>query len=417
MTSRTVNRLTATVAIVVFVALSVVLASFSTRPVTDELHRRPSTFFTDPSGARALLLIMKRFTPAAEPWRRPLNFLPPPDGRDGPSTLIVADPRAPLSEREAEHLGKWLQSGGQLILLGTSGWRLRQRFSSADGTGVQDAKAPDDTAAKPAETFLAAYAPALRWNKPALFKVAEASGASVVAPGVKLRWRQSFAETGDLEVVAAAGNEALAVSIAVGQGRIVAVADPTMASNGSLRRSDNAVWLVGLAASWRNGSVFFDEYHHGFGQKRDIAELTRAFLATPWGWCLLQIAAAGLLYAFAFRRRFGRISEPPAPSRTSPLESIDARAGILQAAEARGLAAQWIAQNLCQALSKFSARDGEPPDLSRELETLARGSAGSKSAPALQAMAAKLHSASRLSDQDLIEIGRSAGEILRGQRP
>src|SRR5262247_2094562 len=117
MTAQTYNRLTATVATVIFVVLSVILASFSTRETTDPAQQRPSTFFTDPTGARALLLVMKRFVPAAEPWRRPLNLLPLPDHGESASTLIVAGPRLPISQRESEHLRAWLSAGGQLILL------------------------------------------------------------------------------------------------------------------------------------------------------------------------------------------------------------------------------------------------------------------------------------------------------------
>ena len=51
-------------------------------------------------------------------------------------------------------------------------------------------------------------------------------------------------------MIAAGNNEALAVEIPRVEGRIVAIADPTMISNGALRRSDNAVWLVTLAAAW-----------------------------------------------------------------------------------------------------------------------------------------------------------------------
>jgi hypothetical protein len=415
MKARTLNRLTATAATVVFVVLSVILAGLSARPTTDPLHRRPSTFFTDPSGARALLLVMKRFVPVAEIWRRPFNLLPLPGQSEAASTLIVAGPRLPVSKREAEYLKDWLSAGGQLILFTGSGWRTRQHPVSGDESAEKNGTFPDDAPEQPGDSLLSAYAPGLRWTKPGKFKIEQASGASVPASGVRLRWQRSFAQTGGLDVVAAAGSEVLAVAIPLGQGRIIAVADPTMVSNGSLRRSDNAVWLVELTASWGTGSVFFDEYHHGFGHKRSIGELTRAFLMTPWGWCLSQIALAGLLYIFAYRRRFGRISEPPGTSRASPLELIEARAGIFQAAAARGSAARLIVQNLCQALTKSHGKSGDASDLSRELEALANTRYVKAHAAALQAIAAKLRSAS-LTDMDLLAIGQTAGEILKGQR-
>jgi hypothetical protein len=206
----------------------------------------------------------------------------------------------------------------------------------------------------------------------------------------------------------------MAVEIPVGQGRIVAIADPAMASNGALRRSDNAVWLVSLGAGWGNGKILFDEYHHGFGQKRGTAELTRAFLMTPWGWGVLQIALAGFLYIFAYRRRFGRIRESPAPDRASPLELLDARAGVLQAAAAQGLAADLIVQHLCQNLTRTRSKTVDTANLSHELANLAQSS--SAPATALQALFAKVRKGERLTDREWIEFGRTAGETIRGYR-
>ena len=122
MTSLSYNRMTAVLTTGVFLIVSVLLAGLSGQRSADPLLRRPSTFFTDPSGARALLLIIQQLLPEAAQWRRPLNLLPPPDTASAPSTLIVAGPAKPLSTSEAEHLGRWLNTGGQLILLSANGW-------------------------------------------------------------------------------------------------------------------------------------------------------------------------------------------------------------------------------------------------------------------------------------------------------
>jgi hypothetical protein len=416
MTARAYNRLTAAIATVIFLVLSVVLASFTTRETTDAIRQRPSTFFTDPTGARALLLVMQQLLPSAEQWRRPLQFLALPKRPDIPTTLIVADPGLPISQSELDYLDRWLAAGGQLILLTGNGWPTRQRLEStniSEGAETVADNRVDDRSAK----FLSRYAPSLRWTKPGQAKTSESSGPSLPSPGLKLRWQRSFAATGDAKVIAVAANEALAVQISVGQGRIIAIADPTMVSNGALRRSDNSVWLVSLAAGWANGKILFDEYHHGFGDKRSTAELTRAFLTTPWGWCALQVAAAGLLYAFAYRRRFGRISEPPMPERTSSLELVEARAGLLQAAAARGLAAELIVQNLCQDLTKAHGRAIDIANLSHELDRAVKNSGTTIQTAALQALLTKIQTGASLNDQELINVGRSAGEVLRGPQP
>jgi hypothetical protein len=409
MTPQAYNRLTAALATGIFLIVSVLLAGLSSRQSSDALLRRPSTFFTDPSGARALFLVMQQLLPDAAQWRRPLNLLPPPEISHAPSTVIVAGPARPLSAAEADHLERWLGAGGQLILLSANGWPLRQRVRS---NAPERSPAADE--AEQSETFLSRYAPSLRWTNPGKINVAPAAGPSLPAGKITLGWQRSFADTSGARVAASAGNAAIAVEIPVGQGRIIAIADPAMASNAALRRSDNAVWLVSVAAGWRNGSILFDEYHHGFARQRGTAELTRAFLATPWGWCVLQLAAAGLLY-IAYRRRFGRIREPPAPQRASPLELLDARAGVLQAAAAQALAADLIVQHLCQTLTKARSKTVDATNLSHELATLARNGAAT-TAP-LQALFAKAKNGERLSDRELVELGRRAGETIRGLRP
>ena len=411
MTAQTYNRLTATLATGVFLIVSVLLASLSSRQSSDPRLRRPSTFFTDPSGARALFLVMEQLLPDVAQWRRPLSLLPPPETPEAPTTLIVAGPARPLSAAETEHLERWLGAGGQLVLLSADGWPIQQRLASnfQESSAARNDTEPNETA-----TFLWRHAASLRSTPAGQFSTGRASGPSVPSGEVTLAWRRSFAHTGGATVIATASNAAMAVEIPVGQGRIVAIADPAMASNGALRRSDNAVWLVSLGAGWGNGKILFDEYHHGFGQKRGTAELTRAFLMTPWGWGVLQIALAGFLYIFAYRRRFGRIRESPAPDRASPLELLDARAGVLQAAAAQGLAADLIVQHLCQNLTRTRSKTVDTANLSHELANLAQSS--SAPATALQALFAKVRKGERLTDREWIEFGRTAGETIRGYR-
>jgi hypothetical protein len=410
--AQTYNRWTAGIATGVFVIVAGLLASLSTQPSTDSLRQRPSTFFTDPSGARALFLVVKQFLPAAEQWRRPIDFLPLPGAPDAASTLIAAEPARPLSPAEAKHLGSWLNAGGQLILFTSNGWSLRQRPVSNTVESDQEPASENGDG----ETLLSHYAPSLRWTKADKFHTGRAAGSSIPDGEIVLRWRRSFRNTDGTKVIAAANNAPLAVEVPVGQGRIIAIADPTMASNSALRRSDNAVWLLSLVPGWRVGKILFDEYHHGFGQKRGSVELTYAFLMTPWGWCFLQLVAAGLLYVFVYRRRFGRIKEPLSPHRASPLELVEARAGVLRVAGAQGLAADLIVQHLCANLGKAHSKSAAGANLSGELEHLPKSRGAAAPATALHALFARVKKGERLNDREFVELGRTAGEIIRGSK-
>jgi hypothetical protein len=413
MTSQGVNRLTAGLATGIFLILSLLLANLSSPQHSDTLLRRPSTFFTDPSGARALFLVVKQFFPAAEQWRRPFQFLPAPPAA---STLIVAGPQRPLGEREAQDLERWIGEGGQLILLTANGWPMRRQRAGEDAES--DDGSMDESSPGAAPTFLMRHEPALRWSKPEKkILTGHAGGDSITDEKLNLGWHAGFRQTGGARAIASAGNTLLAVEIPVGHGRIVAVADPAMASNGALRRSDNAVWLIGLITSWRAGPVLFDEYHHGFGQKRGTMELTLAFFSTPWGWCVLQLAAAGLLYIFIYRRRFGRIREPLAPARASPLELIEARAGVFHTAGAQRLAADLIVQHLCQELGRAHSKTADSSNIERELQTAMERNGAVANARGIQDLGGRVQRGERLSDREFIEFGQRAGEIIKGSKP
>lgn len=400
------NWMLAGAAIVLLFALAAVLASLSGDRRSDDFLRRPSTYFTDPSGARALLLVMRKLLPAAEQWRKPLTQLPLPDQPHAVNTLIVASPLLPLAKTEAAHLDRWLAHGGQLILASSDGWPVRQRAvneSGNEGTSEQENK-PDVKKT----SYLFTHAPALQWSKARRINTGEVNGPSIPRKSLNLRWQQHFSATGAAKVLAASDTAVLAVELPVGQGRIVAIADPTVLNNRALRAADNAVWLVTLAAAWGNGVTYFDEYHHGFGVQKSAVSLAWAFAKTPWGWCVGQIAAAGLLYIFVYRRRFGRISEAPAATHSNPLELVEARAGIFHAAGAQRLAAQSIMQNLSQELSQAHGRTIDVARLSEYAD---------KSLAELQALAAKTERGEKLSEREFIQLGRLAGVVSKGRKP
>src|SRR5688572_15472735 len=110
-----INRITAASALVFFILLAMVLGMLASAPRRDA-RQRPSTFFSDPSGTKAILLVMQQLLPAAEQWRRSLLALPPV-ASNAVTTLIVCGPSLPLTGSEAAQLQSWIAAGGQLIFL------------------------------------------------------------------------------------------------------------------------------------------------------------------------------------------------------------------------------------------------------------------------------------------------------------
>ena len=422
MTYRARSWITATLAVALLLVLAAILGALSGPRSADPFFQRTSTFFTDGSGARALLLIMKRLLPSAEQWRRPLYLLPSPADGEAASTLIVAGPLSPIAKAEAEHLDRWLSRGGQLILATSDGWPVGRRLAveaerESEQAAAEDAAEQAQTNTAKRETYLSRHVPGLQWSKPGKVTTGRIAGSSVSLGEMDGQWRQHFTSIGNAKPALAAGADVLAVEIPVGRGRVVALADPTMVSNGALREADHAVWLVTLAAGWRNGAVLVDEFHHGFGTTRGVSSLTWAFLETPWGWSVAQLAAAGLLYVFGYRRRFGRISEPPPPARASPTDLIDARGGLFHAAAAQGLAVKLMCDYLCQEIGKASGNPVDLPAVKRRLQASGKGGGSARLLTRLEDLSAKTARGEKLTDREFVEVGRVAGQILQGSPP
>jgi hypothetical protein len=286
----------AAIAGVVCLLLIAILAALSTNPSDDVLQRRPSTFFTDPSGARGAYLLLQRILPLVEQWRSPFTELQR-DSRPRLSTLIVMGPGTPLGRADAVALDAWIAAGGQLILASASGWRVP--------------KTSDESFSK---DFLESHG---------LYRNAGVRGAAAVA------------------------HTQVAM---VGKGRIVYIPDDHAFSNENLRSTDNGVWLVQACTEW-GGTVGFDEYHLGFGVQRGLLPLIAMFAVTPWGLVCLQAALAGGVYLIGYRRRFGRPLDELPVERTNPIETVEAIAGLFEASQAKSLSVRLIHQHLNTYLS------------------------------------------------------------------
>ncbi len=357
-------------------------------PAPERPSPTPSTFFSDPPGARALLLVVQRFLPSTAPWRRPLTNLPDPPMRERGPTLIAAGPSEGLSAAEADALDGWLSEGGQLILCVDKDWDVRdqaQGFLARHGVSVEAKNDAEDEL----RTVRAACLP----DEPLALRIPK---------GRRVR--------GSGKGIARDGDDVLALAVAVGRGRILVLPDASFVSNASLRGSDNAVLLVALCSQWADAGVLFDEYHHGFGESRGDLALMAALMATPWGWMLATAMAAGALYVFGCRRRFGRIVEPATPSRQDPMQTVDARAGLFRTAGARDMAVDLFCVDLEHGMGLALGRPVDLAELLREhrANPSARTERGLERLIALREAARQ---GRRVGEREVVEAARLAGSI------
>lgn len=344
------SRTWAAVAGLAALALAVVYASLAPPPDSILRETKPSTFFSNDTGAKGGYLVLRElFGEQVRRWRHAPSLLNLLDGPDTVASLIVMGPSAPLTPKQAEALDAWMTDGGQLIVATSRPWPVREpsrpfqsRTGAESGTDAEEAEepgsgedeAPAGEAAPDAESedYLARHG----------FQILTAeNGVDDDAP---LHVGEGRLREGGHTVLAAAGESALAGSLEVGEGRLVVVPDALAFSNRRLRRHPrNMTFLVRLLEDAPlSGGIAIDEYYHGFAGGRPFTAVLGGFALSAWGLASLQLAAAGLLYLLGTRRRFGGVQEPPPPPVRDPLALVEARAGLLQAAEARRLAVELI---------------------------------------------------------------------------
>lgn len=147
--------------------------------------------------------------------------------------------------------------------------------------------------------------------------------------------------------------QVVAAVVPFGQGRVVVLGAPELAMNGALERADNAqFWLSALRATQANGTVSFDEFHHGFSSERSIAEF-----AARYGlhFAVLQLVAGLALWA-ASLRRFGRPRPPEEDRRVGATDALYASSRLYREGKHHNYAASLVSRGLAQDLAPLAGR-------------------------------------------------------------
>jgi hypothetical protein len=292
-----------------------------------------------------------------------------------PALMFVFTPGG-FTAAEAQQVSQWVSSGGLLVYAAEEGDPQLDGFF-----GIQRQRA---TVAG------AATAPA-----PILGGVKHVDGAGGVFP-LKPAALQVPLLRNDRQ-------DTLAVTMRVGSGQVVALADPLELCNGYLGRADNGRFAADLIALAPAGSrVLFDEFHHG-----SVASSTPLtdWMLTPWGLALLWLVLVVFVGLAARGRAFGPRITIGAPADRSTAEYARAVGDLLRRARARQVTLQTLdaaarralAQRLGLSLQSDGSRFMETlaqraPAVARDLQSVeSRIGAGADSEASLLAAARQLH--------------------------
>jgi hypothetical protein len=334
-----------------------------------EFPARRTSYSPNRGGYQALYEAMEALRYPVHRWRYSLETL------KEPGTLIVASPENPITTPEWQALAQWVRAGNLLVCLIDEGGLFGQRTGAEALLGTVRRSS---RAAQPSPP--AATAPELRTRN--AFYLDQADWAPVAwdtGEEGSQRDRSLSAPVAPSALVPLYRDDR-GVTVAYtswGRGAVILSSSPWSLSTVGVGQADNFPWLLATIAAYgpsgrpvagrpgarqgrpeRLAPIWFDEYHHGYGQQRGVLSLLAPIAKVG----LAQLGIAWLLLSYAVSRRFGGRVPDEDRVRRSRSEYLGGMASLLARARAVDLA---VAQVRRQFLSDAVRALGLPRDVER----------------------------------------------------
>lgn len=305
-----------------------------------------------------------------------------PPSSDG--MMFVFTPTSPFTTDEANNAAAWVRAGGVLV------------YASEQG----DPELENALGVRRVPTLVSGTE--VGAGGPFIDGVSRVAGGSLAEP-----FRLASHQVGILRV----GTLALGYIEQLGQGKVVALADPLELCNGYLDKADNGRFLADLLGLVPAGApVAFDEYHHGLTAS-DVAPA--AWILTPWGIALLWLILAIFFGLLLRGRRFGPLVPRPTEASRADAEWAVAVGELLRRSGARAVTLGVLARASERAVATQTGLPVEPrerfwqslwqraPDVAARLDSAERALYGSeKSERDLLAAAQRLHAIAYPASED-----------------
>jgi hypothetical protein len=289
--------------------LILALALPAAAPRSEEGLHPASSYMSSRDGAKALFLVLERLGFQVERRTLPLGDF------GSPRLAFVLSPEAPVDEDEADVKGlvRWVKNGGTLVYAASMVDLSKSPVGKAFGFRLVP-KLKLATIERHV-SLAAEYAPAAHLA---------VMGESQIAPA---RGKEDLANVtlGDDSVM----------QRTFGAGRVIAIAEGSVASNETLGEDDNALFFALLADRYGAGQpIVFDEFVHGMSTVTRLLPIARG----PATAALVLALSAMVLYALGAGKRLGPPSGEPAPPRRSTIEQVTALARLYERSGSRRLA-------------------------------------------------------------------------------
>ncbi len=287
-------------AALIFIPLILALALLSS---SENDSGVPSTYSSQPSGAKAAYLLLKDLGYNVERWEQPPGDLP----ADASGTvLVLASPSRAPEREDRDALELYLSRGGRILATGsTVGLYLPQ-------AEVEREFVPDPIAHE--------YQPQL---------VTSLTRGGTISMSPTAYWKDCstncLAHYSDSSV----GARPIVVSYRISKGQVIWWAASAPLSNHGIASAGNMELLLNSLGPAGGSHVYWDEYFHG--SRRTAGSY---LWEKPVLFGLAQAGLAVLALLLTYSRRNGPIYPADSPSRLSPLEFVETLGGLYRRAHA-----------------------------------------------------------------------------------
>jgi hypothetical protein len=296
--------------------------------------------------------------------------------------LFILAPATPFDDDAVDAVVDWVERGGQLVIVTTSGpRRLLDRFDLR-----------------------------LRFAGDRLAEAVPAQPVLLAPPVERVRvdtWEALERQEG-LAPWLVAGERVVLGSRPYGEGQVIVLTSERPLSNEGLADPESAALALNLVGRLPPGArVAFDEYHHGFvsGATRGLWQL---LVANYWGWAVIYAVGLCYIYLWLRGRRFGAPLIRAAAPRRSVAEYVESLGALYRRAGQRGYVADRLADQLKRELATGLGLNPRLPD-----EAFAQAVADRRATPAgpLSAALARLRDGAHLAEGDLLTLVREADAL------
>jgi len=262
----------------------------------------PSIYSSDPQGTRALFLTLQGLGYDARRFRTPFLARTLP----GHGVIVVVEPTKPVLPAEWKPLRQWIERGHRAVLI--SALSLPGASPAVDastdletaviGGPLTRARAIQPTDLARGVGQLAVRSP-MRIQFPARRAPAEAGEGPLLQPNGSPAALDDLMQTA---VPLFRDEKGVVVGYArLGKGDLIVVASPWSVSNEGIGEADNLAFVLNALGPPTNAApVYFDEYHHGYGER-----LAWHMTPVPLKLAAAQLLLGVLIVMYARGRRFG----------------------------------------------------------------------------------------------------------------